>query len=70
MINPINQMIAEAINSQDPAHNVALVCTEIVRGLSFIVNVIPDKEEQEAFIDTVNKHIRAELEILQSQFEA
>lgn len=70
MINPINQMIAEAINSQDPAHNVALVCTEIVRGLSFIVNVIPDKEEQEAFIDTVNKQIRAELEILQSQFEA
>ena len=63
-------MIAEAINSQDPAHNVALVCTEIVRGLSFIVNVSPDKEEQVAFIDTVNKQIRAELEILQSQFEA
>ena len=73
MINPINQMIAEAINSKDPAHNVALVCTEIVRGLSFIANAIPDKEEQDAFIETVSKQIRAELEILNqstTQFEA
>lgn len=71
-INPVHQMIAEAINSQDPAHNVVLVCTEIVRGLSFIANAIPDKEEQEAFIETVSKQIRAELEILQqtTQFEA
>jgi len=71
MINPVQQMIAEAINSKDPAHNVALVCTEIVRGLSFIANSIPDREEQESFIDTVGKQIRAELEILnRSQFEA
>ena len=71
MINPVQQMIAEAINSKDPAHNVALVCTEIVRGLSFIANAIPDKEEQDAFIKTVSKQIRAELEIInQSQFEA
>jgi hypothetical protein len=73
MMNPINQMIAEAINSQDPAHNVALVCTEIVRGLSFIAHAIPDKEEQEAFIETVSKQIHAELEILNqstTQFEA
>ena len=71
MINPIQQMIAEAINSKDPSHNVAMVCTEIVRGLSFIANAIPDKQEQNDFIDTVNKQIRAELEILnQSTFEA
>jgi hypothetical protein len=42
-----------------------------VRGLSFIANAIPDKEEQEAFIETVSKQIYAELEILQqTQFEA
>ena len=72
-INPVQQMIAEAINSQDPAHNVALVCTEIVRGLSFIAHAIPDKDEQDAFIETVGKQIHAELEILNqstTQFEA
>ena len=67
----IQQMIAEAINSNDPSRNVAIVCTEIVRGLSFIANAIPDKEEQDAFIETINKQIHSELEILQqSQFEA